>query len=139
MLGNGKSRSLKTTEIMEVAGNNIADLVEKNTLRKDDYEVNRPDTDDEFDLLQFNNKPETAKYRGFQMPAGFMAVASGLDKWGYQERKNKIAYTHLDVSASVGVKHMECTGTPTSLFISRYILPKVNSTKFPLEENPAKY
>ncbi|VDL94138.1 unnamed protein product [Schistocephalus solidus] len=51
----------------------------KNTLRKDDYEVNRPQTDDEFDLLQFNNAPETSKYRGFQLPAGFMAVASGLD------------------------------------------------------------
>uniref|UniRef100_A0A0X3PTK2 Putative aminopeptidase W07G4.4 n=1 Tax=Schistocephalus solidus TaxID=70667 RepID=A0A0X3PTK2_SCHSO len=139
MLGNGPSRRLKTTDIMETAGYNIADFVEKNTLRKDDYEVNRPQTDDEFDLLQFNNAPETSKYRGFQLPAGFMAVASGLDDWGYQARENKIPYTHLDVSASVGVKYIEATGTPTSLFISRYILPKLNATKFPLDTEPNNY
>ncbi|BHF62878.1 metalloexopeptidase activity [Sparganum proliferum] len=139
MLGNGPSRRMKNTDIMETAGYNIADFVEKNTLRKEDYEVNRPQTDDEFDLLQFNNAPETAKYRGFQLPAGFMAVGSGLDDWGYQTRKNKIPYTHLDVSASVGVKHMEATGTPTSLFISRYILPKLNPDKFPLDTDPNNY
>ncbi len=55
------------------------------TLRKEDYEINRPQTEFE-DIIQYNLKPETSKYRGVQFAAGFLATASKLDEviWKYQ-------------------------------------------------------
>ncbi len=54
------------------------------TLRKEDYEINRPQTEFE-DIIQYNLKPETSKYRGVQFAAGFLATASKLDEvmWKY--------------------------------------------------------
>uniref|UniRef100_A0A5K3ERH9 CYTOSOL_AP domain-containing protein n=1 Tax=Mesocestoides corti TaxID=53468 RepID=A0A5K3ERH9_MESCO len=127
MLDNGPARKENVTKSMVVAGDNIAEVVEPMTLRKEDYDVNRPQTEME-DILQFNTKPRTSTYRGVQLPAGFMATASKLDEWGLQTREKKIPYTHLDVSAAVGVKYIEATGTPTSLFVSRYVLPRLKST-----------
>ncbi len=49
------------------------------TLRKEDYEINRPQTEFE-DIIQYNLKPETSKYRGVQFAAGFLATASKLDE-----------------------------------------------------------
>ncbi len=48
------------------------------TFRKEDYDVNRPQSEME-DILQYNNKPRTTMYRGVQLPAGFMATAGGID------------------------------------------------------------
>ncbi len=65
---------------MDIFSNNIEYffLLKAMTFRKEDYDVNRPQSEME-DILQYNNKPRTTMYRGVQLPAGFMATAGGID------------------------------------------------------------
>lgn len=45
-------------------------------------------------------------------------------QWGLNTLK--LPYTHLDVSSAVGVKYREATGTPTTLFVSQFVIPRIS-------------
>lgn len=61
------------------AGEVLGDLFEVSTIRREDYEFHKGQSEYE-DILQCNNLPSSATPRGHQTPAAFLIMASGLDK-----------------------------------------------------------
>ncbi len=61
------------------AGEELGDLFEVSTIRREDYEFHKGKSEYE-EILQSNNLPSSATPRGHQTPAAFLIMASGLDK-----------------------------------------------------------
>nr|AAV59016.1 leucyl aminopeptidase [Fasciola hepatica] len=123
VMDNGPPRIHRVSQSLQEAGDRISDMAEISTVRKEDYEFNRGKTEYE-DTLQCNNLPSSATPRGHQIPAAFMALASGLDKHGLGSAK-PIPYTHVDVAGSATEIHVLPTAAPLLMFASRYVLPRL--------------
>jgi leucyl aminopeptidase len=98
-LDNGFARKNKISKRIYDAGHVIADPFEISTLRREDVECVKPGRSSE-DIISANDQPSTMTDRGHQYPAGFMLQASGLDKYGLDNKECSIGYTHLDVAGS---------------------------------------
>jgi leucyl aminopeptidase len=98
-MDNGISRKHKISQRIYDAGHILADPFEISTLRREDVECVRSGRSSE-DVVQANDKPSTLTNRGHQYPAGFMLIASGLDKHGVNS-EIPIGYTHVDIAEAI--------------------------------------
>lgn len=125
-LDNGFSRRHKISKRIYEAGHILADPFEISTFRREDIAVVRPGRSSE-DVVQANDKASTATNRGHQYPAGFMLIASGLDKHGL-DSETPIGFTHMDVAGSaetidaVGWSIPRVTGSPVPALTGAFAL-----------------
>ncbi|KAI8365187.1 uncharacterized protein BYT42DRAFT_505763 [Radiomyces spectabilis] len=125
-LDNGFARKNKVSKRIHDAGHILADPFEISTMRREDVAVVQPGRSSE-DVVQANDKPSTMTSRGHQYPAGFMLIASGLDKHGLNH-EHPIGFTHLDIAASaettsaVGWSLPRVTGSPVAALTGAFLL-----------------
>ncbi|KAI9311182.1 hypothetical protein BX666DRAFT_1998697 [Dichotomocladium elegans] len=126
VLDNGFARRNKISKRIFDAGHVFADPFEISTFRREDIAVVQPGRSSE-DIVQANDQPSTMTSRGHQYPAGFMLIASGLDKHGIGS-ENPIGYSHVDVAGSaeeinaVGWSLPRVTGSPVAAFTGAFLL-----------------
>ncbi|PNF24595.1 putative aminopeptidase W07G4.4 [Cryptotermes secundus] len=131
VMDNGPARKSLHAQQLQAAGEELGDMVEISTIRKEDIAFHRVcsssagvlvlfqnsgDSDGTGkgmgdDVFQANNLPSTRTPRGHQGPAGFLMLVSGLDKHG-SESKTPLKYSHLDIAASGGDLPNDATGAP---------------------------
>ncbi|KAI7865868.1 hypothetical protein BDF14DRAFT_1744011 [Spinellus fusiger] len=125
-LDNGFSRRNKISRRLHDAGHVLGDPFEISTMRREDIEVVQPGRSSE-DVIQANDKPSTMTNRGHQYPAGFMLIASGLNKHGLSH-DDPIGYTHVDIAGSaevmsaVGWSLPRTTGSPVAAFTGAFLI-----------------
>ncbi|KAF9919692.1 hypothetical protein FBU30_010659 [Linnemannia zychae] len=127
-LDNGPARKANVSPRIQAGGNILGDPFEVSTLRREDYAYVTPGSPSE-DVVQANDKASSATARGHQYPMAFMSVASGLSDFGLdKEKKDQIAYTHVDIAGSaeelsgVGFSLPEVTGNPVPAFAAAFLL-----------------
>ncbi|KAF8966531.1 hypothetical protein BGZ46_000355 [Entomortierella lignicola] len=127
-LDNGPARKAGISTRIQAGGHILGDPFEISTLRREDYACVAPGSAAE-DVVQANDKASSASARGHQYPMAFMAIASGLNNFGLdKEKKDQIAYTHVDIAGSaeelsgVGYSLPEVTGNPVPAFASTFLL-----------------
>ncbi|KAF9425608.1 hypothetical protein BGZ76_003152 [Entomortierella beljakovae] len=127
-LDNGPARKAGISTRIQAGGHILGDPFEVSTLRREDYAFVAPGSAAE-DVVQANDKASSASARGHQYPMAFMALASGLNHFGLdKEKKDQIAYTHVDIAGSaeessgVGFSLPEVTGNPVPAFASTFLL-----------------
>jgi leucyl aminopeptidase len=98
-LDNGFARHNRISKRLYDAGHVLADPFEISTLRREDIDCVQPGSASE-DVVQANDKASTQTDRGHQYPAGFMLIASGLEKYGLANKEKRLGYTHLDIAGS---------------------------------------
>ncbi|KAI9016329.1 hypothetical protein CLU79DRAFT_819985 [Phycomyces nitens] len=124
-LDNGFARRNKVSQRLFDAGHVLGDPFEISTLRREDVDVVQPGRSSE-DVIQANDKASTMTNRGHQYPAGFMLVASGLDKHGLGH-EHPIGYTHVDIAGSaetisaVGWSLPRTTGSPIAALTGAFL------------------
>jgi len=118
-MDNGVARKTGASQALQKAGDEVGDLVEISTIRREDFEAYKGKTDEE-DLVQANTQPSSRSRRGHQGPAAFLIMASGLDKHGVLS-KQPMAYSHLDIAGSSGDVPDQATGAPLLALASRFI------------------
>ena len=125
-LDNGFARRNQISKRIYDAGHILADPFEISTFRREDVDVVQPGRSSE-DVVQANDQPSTMTNRGHQYPAGFMLIASGLDKHGLKDQK-PIGFTHLDVAGSaeemsaVNWSIPRVTGSPVAALTGAFLL-----------------
>ncbi|SAM05852.1 hypothetical protein [Absidia glauca] len=125
-LDNGFARKNKVSRRIHDAGHILADPFEISTLRREDVDVVQPGRSSE-DVVQANDKASSVTDRGHQYPAGFMLIASGLEKHGLRDDL-PIGYTHLDIAgsaetmSSVGWSLTRVTGSPVAALTGAFLL-----------------
>ncbi|RCH87043.1 Cytosol aminopeptidase, catalytic domain [Rhizopus stolonifer] len=126
-LDNGFARKNRVSRRVHDAGHVLADPFEISTLRREDVECVKPGRSSE-DLISANDQPSTMTNRGHQYPAGFMLQASGLDKYGLDNKEISLGYTHLDVAGSaetlsgVGWSLPRVTGSPVAALAGAFLI-----------------
>lgn len=127
-LDNGPARKANVSPRIQAGGHILGDPFEVSTLRREDYAYVAPGAASE-DVVQANDKASTATARGHQYPMAFMSIASGLDNFGLdKEKKDQIAYTHVDIAGSAeelsgtGFSLPEVTGNPVPAFAATFLL-----------------
>eukprot|EP00047_Mylnosiga_fluctuans_P003066 m.227296 g.227296 ORF g.227296 m.227296 type:complete len:609 (+) comp11567_c0_seq1:63-1889(+) len=121
VMDNGPARKLGTAKLLFETGNQFGDPFEISTIRREDYEFNQSSYPTE-DLVQCNSAPSTQTDRGHQLPAAFMAVASGVNKHGL-DSATQIAYSHLDIAGSTKDWPEPVSGAPIPALTAAFILP----------------
>ncbi|RKP23049.1 hypothetical protein SYNPS1DRAFT_19216, partial [Syncephalis pseudoplumigaleata] len=83
------------------AGEHWGDPFELSRLRREDMDMGRARCN-MGDIISSNSAPSTMTSRGHMFPAGFMIIASGLERHGLDQADpdQRIAYTHLDIAGS---------------------------------------
>ncbi|KAG0043312.1 Cytosol aminopeptidase, catalytic domain [Gryganskiella cystojenkinii] len=127
-LDNGPARKAHVSTRIQTGGHILGDPFEISTLRREDYGSVAPGSAAE-DVVQANDKASTMTARGHQYPMAFMSLASGLSEFGLEkEKKEQIAYTHVDVAGSaeelsgVGYSLPEVTGNPVPAFAATFLI-----------------
>lgn len=123
VMDNGPAKKLRTSYLMQEAGDVYGDPFEISTIRRDDYEFHKGKSEYE-DILQCNNQPSSATPRGHQTPSAFLIMSSGLDKHGIDSDK-PYPYSHLDIAGSSGPFPGVPTGAPIIAMAAHYILPRL--------------
>ncbi|KAG2232044.1 hypothetical protein BDF21DRAFT_360987 [Thamnidium elegans] len=127
-MDNGFSRKHKISQRIYDGGHIMADPFEISTFRREDVACVQPGRSSE-DIVQANDKPSTMTNRGHQYPAGFMLLASGLDKHGLNHEL-PIGYTHVDIAgsaelmSSIGWSLPRVTGSPVAALTDAFLIPK---------------
>lgn len=125
-LDNGFARRSKVSQRIFEAGHLSADPFEISTFRREDVGVVQPGSSSE-DVVQANDKASTMTNRGHQYPAGFMLIASGLDKHGVHSAK-PLGFTHMDVAGSaetIASKNWSLprvTGSPVAALTGAFLI-----------------
>ncbi|KAG2200681.1 hypothetical protein INT47_005837 [Mucor saturninus] len=125
VMDNGFARKHKISQRIYDAGHIMADPFEISTFRREDVACVQPGRSSE-DIVQANDKPSTMTNRGHQYPAGFMLIASGLDKHGINT-ESPIGYTHVDIAGSaelmsaIGWSLPRVTGSPVAAFTDAFL------------------
>jgi len=122
-MDNGPARNDQASQKLQAAGDQIGDLFEISTIRKEDYDFVVGKSEYE-DILQCNNAASSRTPRGHQMPAAFLIRVSGLDKHGKDSAK-PLAYSHLDIAASSGPFPGIPSGAPVPALAQKYFLPRI--------------
>ncbi|KAI8918015.1 hypothetical protein BC831DRAFT_553991 [Entophlyctis helioformis] len=122
-LDNGPARESGVTPRLVQAGHKCGDPFEMSTLRREDYDMLQPTSENE-DVCQANSKPSSQTSRGHQYPMAFLAIASGLTSHGL-DSQHPIAYTHVDIAGSAeepvsGLSLMRVTGSPVAAFTAAF-------------------
>ena len=121
----GPAREANVSKRLFDAGHFIGDPFETSTLRREDYNLIKPSSENE-DVIQANDKPSTMTSRGHQYPAAFLSLASGISKHGL-DSQNHISFTHVDIAGSAeesptGLSLPRVTGAPIPAFTSAFLL-----------------
>lgn len=128
VMDNGFARKHKISQRIYDAGHIMADPFEISTFRREDIACVQPGRSSE-DIVQANDKPSTMTNRGHQYPAGFMLIASGLDKHGLHA-ESPIGYTHVDIAGSaelmsaIGWSLPRVTGSPVAALTDAFLVDK---------------
>jgi leucyl aminopeptidase len=110
VMDNGPAKRENFSAKIQKNGEELGDMIEISTIRREDYDFIKKGTGDGEDLLQCNNAASSRTPRGHQFPAAFMIEAAGLDKHGINSKK-PLKYTHIDIAGSSG----HVPDTPTSV------------------------
>ncbi|XP_022654887.1 putative aminopeptidase W07G4.4 isoform X3 [Varroa jacobsoni] len=122
-LDNGPAKAKNSSQALQTAGEQIADMFEISTLRREDFLMVEGKSEYE-DVLQCNNKSSASTPRGHQFPAAFLIRVAGLDAHGC-DSANPIAYSHLDIAASSGPFPGIPSGSPVPALAQKYIYPRL--------------
>ncbi|KAF7200606.1 putative aminopeptidase W07G4.4 [Nothobranchius furzeri] len=120
IMDNGPAHRSGNATQWQKAGEELGDLFEISTIRREDYEFHKGKSEYE-DILQCNNLPSSATPRGHQTPAAFLIMASGLDKHGVDSGA-PLPYSHIDIAGSSGPFPGVPTGAPILAMATNYIL-----------------
>lgn len=120
IMDNGPAHRSGNAAQWQKAGEVLGDLFEVSTIRREDYEFHKGQSEYE-DILQCNNLPSSATPRGHQTPAAFLIMASGLDKHGV-DSEAPLPYSHIDIAGSSGPFPGVPTGAPIITMTTNYIL-----------------
>uniref|UniRef100_A0A3Q4I022 Zgc:152830 n=1 Tax=Neolamprologus brichardi TaxID=32507 RepID=A0A3Q4I022_NEOBR len=120
IMDNGPAHHSGNAAQWQKAGEVLGDLFEVSTIRREDYEFHKGQSEYE-DILQCNNLPSSATPRGHQTPAAFLIMASGLDKHGV-DSEAPLPYSHIDIAGSSGPFPGVPTGAPIITMATNYIL-----------------
>ncbi|XP_031583824.1 putative aminopeptidase W07G4.4 [Oreochromis aureus] len=120
IMDNGPAHRSGNAAQWQKAGEVLGDLFEVSTIRREDYEFHKGQSEYE-DILQCNNLPSSATPRGHQTPAAFLIMASGLDKHGV-DSEAPLPYSHVDIAGSSGPFPGVPTGAPIITMATNYIL-----------------
>nr|XP_006824473.1 PREDICTED: uncharacterized protein LOC100375552 [Saccoglossus kowalevskii] len=123
VLDNGPAQKKKHAELLQKAGENVADPFEISRIRREDYTFHEGKSEYE-DVLQSNNAPSTMTCRGHQSPAAFLIMASGLDKHGCNS-SNPLCYSHLDIAGSAGPFPGTPSGFPVVALTAKHLFSLV--------------
>ncbi|OQR68700.1 putative aminopeptidase W07G4.4-like [Tropilaelaps mercedesae] len=122
-IDNGPARANNSSQTLQAAGEQVGDMFEISTLRREDYSMVEGKSEYE-DILQCNNAPSSRTRRGHQFPVAFLIRVAGLDKHGRDSAK-PIAYSHLDIAASSGPFPGIPSGAPVPALAQKYIYPRI--------------
>jgi len=120
ILDNGPARAKQTSLKIQAAGDEIGDMFEISTIRREDYEFDKGKSEYE-DILQCNNAPSSRTARGHQSPAAFLVQVSGLDKHGI-DSSLPIPFSHMDIAGSSGPFPGIPSGSPIAALVNRYLI-----------------
>lgn len=126
-LDNGFARHNRISKRVYDAGHVMGDPFEISTLRREDVDCVQPGSASE-DVVQANDKASTLTDRGHQYPAGFMLIASGIEKYGLKNKEKQLGYTHLDIAGSaetmsaVGWSLPTVTASPIAALTGAFLL-----------------
>nr|XP_022918012.1 putative aminopeptidase W07G4.4 [Onthophagus taurus] len=110
VMDNGPAKRAGTSTRLQTAGEKYSDPFEVSTIRREDLAFHRGKAQGD-DVMQCSNAASSRTARGHQGPAGFLILASGLDKHGSGNQK-PIKYSHLDIAGSAGDFPNPATGAP---------------------------
>ncbi|XP_041088126.1 putative aminopeptidase W07G4.4 [Polyodon spathula] len=123
IMDNGPARNAGNAHQWQKAGDELGDVFEISTVRREDFDFHRGKSEYE-DILQCNNLPSSATPRGHQTPAAFLIMASGLDQHGVDSEK-PLRYSHIDIAGSSGPFPGIPTGAPIIAMATNYILHRL--------------
>nr|CAD7587118.1 unnamed protein product [Timema genevievae] len=132
LMDNGPAREVDNSRKLRAAAEEYGDMIEISTIRREDMTFHKGKSEGD-DVHQSNNLPSSRTSRGHQSPAGFLILASGLDKHSL-DSSNPLKYTHIDIAASAGDLPNEPTGAPV---IGLEKPPPVHPTKIRTSISPS--
>jgi len=110
-MDNGPARAAGTALKVQAAGEEIGDMFEISTVRREDWDFVQDKSGEFVSVLQCNNAPSSRTPRGHQFPAAFMMQVAGLDK--HQANSSQpLKYSHMDIAGSSGNLPHPTTGAP---------------------------
>merc|ERR1719305_484812 len=80
IMDNGPARAAGTALKVQAAGDDIGDMFEISTVRREDWDFIQDKSGEFVSVLRCNNAPSSRTPRGHQFPAAFMMQVAGLDK-----------------------------------------------------------
>merc|ERR1740121_1211206 len=96
-MDNGPARAAGTALKVQAAGEEIGDMFEISTVRREDWDFVQDKSGEFVSVLQCNNAPSSRTPRGHQFPAAFMMQVAGLDK--HQANSSQpLKYSHMDIA-----------------------------------------
>merc|ERR1711872_1203766 len=110
IMDNGPARAAGTALKVQAAGEDIGDMFEISTVRREDWDFVQDKSGEFVSVLQCNNAPSSRTPRGHQFPAAFMMQVAGLDK--HQANSRPLKYSHMDIAGSSGNLPHPTTGAP---------------------------
>ncbi|XP_025831205.1 putative aminopeptidase W07G4.4 [Agrilus planipennis] len=121
VIDNGPARKAGTAYKLQNAGEEIGDPFEVSIFRRDELLFPKGRSDEE-DIVQSRQLASSARTsRGHQGPAGFLLLASGLEKHGSADSK-PLKFTHIDIAGSAGNFPHPSTGTPVLALANAFLL-----------------
>nr|CAD7260532.1 unnamed protein product [Timema shepardi] len=119
LMDNGPAREVDNSRKLRAAAEEYGDMIEISTIRREDMAFHKGKSEGD-DVHQSNNLPSSRTSRGHQSPAGFLILASGLDKHSL-DSSNPLKYTHIDIAASAGDLPNEPTGAPVIGLVAHFL------------------
>merc|ERR1712107_939729 len=111
IMDNGPARAAGTALKVQAAGEEIGDMFEISTVRREDWDFVQDKSGEFVSVLQCNNAPSSRTPRWHQFPAAFMMQVAGLDK--HQANSSQpLKYSHMDIAGSSGNLPHPTTGAP---------------------------
>lgn len=120
VMENGPAKQAGLARQLQQAGDQIADMFEISTIRREDWDFNADKSGEYVSVLQCNNSPSSQTARGHQIPGAFLQRVSGLDKHQLSSDK-PLKYAHIDIAASAGDLPGPATGAPVAALV-KYLL-----------------
>jgi len=120
IMDNGAAKADQTAQKMQKAGDDVGDMFEISTVRREDWDFNSDKSGEFVSILQANSAPSTRTPRGHQVPGAFLQQVSGLDKHQAESAK-PLKYSHMDIAGAAGDLPHPTTGAPVPA-LTRWLL-----------------
>jgi len=120
IMDNGAAKADQTAQKMQKAGDDVGDMFEISTVRREDWDFNSDKSGEFVSILQANSAPSTRTPRGHQVPGAFLQQVSGLDKH-QAESARPLKYSHMDIAGAAGDLPHPTTGAPVPA-LTRWLL-----------------